>query len=406
MQRFEHIAQSIVEQFSSILNIPISITDDTGIIIGCTDSHRLGTHHVATAEVTKSGKVMFFSKEQSATLNNVLPGVATPLQFQQQTIGVLGLIGEPKDVERYVSFVQAHIEMLLMERFRSKTVGLQMDTLKDFSHHLLTYKTGKDVENLYSYAEMLGISLSLPRRCIFLEIPLASNQTPFPSFQNAFNKIQQDLFLFIRSLLMDNENDIVAPLNAQQWIILKHVQTEDTGGLMKKLDYAFHSLKRFVESRDLESSIIISFGNCYSTIEGVIHSYEQSRKALAIAKRHHFTESIISIEDWKLLSLALIEETELPARQTLDQYVEKLNNHPNGAALISSFIVYCEEQLNMSQAAKKLFIHRNTLIYRLQQLQELLSIDFQSFHQCVLLYLALKQHENAKLALPHTLEQP
>ncbi|MCZ2256911.1 helix-turn-helix domain-containing protein [Sporosarcina sp. G11-34] len=47
----------------------------------------------------------------------------------------------------------------------------------------------------------------------------------------------------------------------------------------------------------------------------------------------------------------------------------------------------------MSQAARKLYIHRNTLLYRIQQLQQLLNINLQSFKQCTLLYLALKQHE-------------
>ncbi|MBO1910400.1 hypothetical protein J4G37_37145, partial [Microvirga sp. 3-52] len=55
-----HYAQSIVEQFSSILDIPISITDKTGMIIGSTDINRLGSHHIVTMEVTKSGKIMFF----------------------------------------------------------------------------------------------------------------------------------------------------------------------------------------------------------------------------------------------------------------------------------------------------------------------------------------------------------
>ncbi|WP_443028921.1 helix-turn-helix domain-containing protein [Sporosarcina sp. G11-34] len=60
---------------------------------------------------------------------------------------------------------------------------------------------------------------------------------------------------------------------------------------------------------------------------------------------------------------------------------------------MENFLVYCEEQLNMSQAARKLYIHRNTLLYRIQQLQQLLNINLQSFKQCTLLYLALKQHE-------------
>ncbi len=45
----------------------------------------------------------------------------------------------------------------------------------------------------------------------------------------------------------------------------------------------------------------------------------------------------------------------------------------------------------MSKTARKLYIHRNTLLYRLKQIKEMLGIDIHSFKQCMLLYIALKQ---------------
>lgn len=405
MQSFEHIAQSIVEQFSSILDIPISITDKTGIIIGSTDSKRLGSYHAVTSEVTKSGKTIFFSKEQTSELVNVLPGIATPLSFQQQTVGVLGLIGDPAVVERYVEFVQAHIEMLLMERFRTRTVVLQMETMRDFIHALLSYKKEQDLGKLHNYSEMIGFSLDMPRSCILIETSFAFNQTSSIQHENTFNRTDQDLFLCLRSLFVDNEKDIIAPLNVNQWIVLKHVNNVESNCLEKKLEYVFNALQSFCENRGLASEIKISYGNCYSTIEGVIHSYKQSSKALSIIKRNNLKVSIISNDDWKLLSLALVEDVKLPARRTLDYYIEKICNHTNGTALIDNYLVYCEEQMNTSKAARKLFIHRNTLLYRLQQLQELLNINLQSFDQCMLLYLTLKQHKHSKFETAHTTDK-
>ena len=396
LQVLGHFAQSVVEQFASVLDIPISITDNTGMIIGSTDNKRLGSHHILTAEIAETGEVMFFSKEKTAGLVNVLPGIAAPLNFQEQTIGVLGLIGDPDTVERYVKFVQSHIEMLLIERFRSKTVISQMEMLQDFIQHLLSYQENTDSKKIQNYSEMHGYSLTLLRQCILIDMPLALDQTSTPQLLQTFTAIEQELFLCLTKVFVKNEQDIVAPLKSGQWLIVTHIYSEDLISTKGNLDYASNSLKTFLTKRNLNSDFKISSGDLFSTISGLIQSYEQSRKALAIARRNNFKQTIVSINDWTLLSLALIEEIQLPSKQTLEYYIEKVSNHPNGQALIESFLVYCEEQLNMSQAARKLYIHRNTLLYRIQQLQQLLNINLQSFKQCTLLYLALKQHEQAK----------
>lgn len=389
---FKHIAQSIVEEISPIFDFPVMITDDAGVIIGCTDSKRLGSHHIATSDVTKSGEITTFSKEQTAGLENVLPGVAAPLTFHQHTIGIIGLIGDVAQVGRYAPFVQTHIELLLMEKFRTKTVVAQMEVLRDFGHLLLSYKKEEDCKQILHYSEMLGFQTDLHRRCILIDIPLvmeAGSQTDeIPSF----NTIEQELFLLLGNLFGHSDREFLAPLNASRWIILKHVDGEDSSVLKKKLEEAYHSIQKFLQKRNLTDHVTLAYGDYHSRPEGIVHSYDQARKALNIAKRNQFEEPIVSLDDWNLLSLALVEEMALPARQTLDTYVEQINAHANGKALIESFLIYCEEQLNMSQAARRLFIHRNTLLYRLQQLQQLLNIDLESFDQCMLLYLTLKKH--------------
>ncbi|HBZ11512.1 MAG TPA: PucR family transcriptional regulator [Bacillus bacterium] len=47
--------------------------------------------------------------------------------------------------------------------------------------------------------------------------------------------------------------------------------------------------------------------------------------------------------------------------------------------------------MNISRAARNLYVHRNTLIYRLNKISELFHMDTQSFEQCIVLYVALKK---------------
>ncbi|WP_438314389.1 sugar diacid recognition domain-containing protein [Sporosarcina sp. FA9] len=383
---FEHIAQSIVNETSYVLNIPISITNVEGTIIGCTDIKRLGSHHAATPDITKADQIMHFTEKETVQLENVLPGVAVPIRFQQQTVGVLGIIGNPMEVERYIHFVQSHIEMLLVKKFQSKTVSLQMETMRDFIHHLIEYKNNTDVSKILSFSEMLGIQFDTPRYCILVD---------FTPLDESGLLVQSDLFLLMNNLFKESELDIVAPLNQNQWVILKYVKSNTAYKMNSTCDIALESLNRYLKSKKLSYSILISYGADYSGIEGISKSYNEAKMTAAIAKKNKLTDSIYSIADWRILSLALTKNVVLPSEQILMAHIVKLKEQPNGSALIESFLTYCEQQLNMSKAARKLFIHRNTLLYRMKQLEEILEIDIQSFEQCTLLYLALKRYGNS-----------
>ncbi|WP_432351950.1 sugar diacid recognition domain-containing protein [Sporosarcina sp. A2] len=387
-----HYAQSIVEQFSSLLDIPISITDNNGVIIGSTDNNRIGSVHLGTAEVSQSGKVLFFSKEQTDDLVNVFPGIAAPLRFQQETVGVLGLIGDPAKVERYVQFVQSHIEMILMESYRSRSVASQMEVMQDFIQRLSSYKEETDYSRIQNYCELHGFTLGIPRRCILLDKQSSNIQVPNLEQTPTFNQEEQALYLFLTKVFVTNEQDVVAPLSKGQWLILLANQPDDSRQMKKRLEVASGKLHKFLDKRDVVRGFMFSYSEPSSSIEGIFKNYEYCKKSLDIAKRHDFQQSFFSIDDWDLLSHGFIEEISLPSQWTLENHIGKLLNHLNGMVLIESFLAYCEEQLNMSQAARKLYIHRNTLLYRLQQLQQVVEIDLHSFKQCTLLYLALKQH--------------
>ncbi|WP_303323120.1 PucR family transcriptional regulator, partial [Cloacibacillus evryensis] len=61
--------------------------------------------------------------------------------------------------------------------------------------------------------------------------------------------------------------------------------------------------------------------------------------------------------------------------------------------LLDTFKVYCESFFSKQQAAEKLHLHRNTLSYRLQKIEERLGISMQDFKQVMAYYLALYMKE-------------
>ncbi|MDV2687495.1 sugar diacid recognition domain-containing protein, partial [Alkalihalophilus lindianensis] len=78
MKILEHIAQDIIEKTSEILQYPISITDNEGIIIGSSDKSRIGLFHQPSLEVIKKN-IMVECKNNIE--KRILPGVSVPLKF-------------------------------------------------------------------------------------------------------------------------------------------------------------------------------------------------------------------------------------------------------------------------------------------------------------------------------------
>ena len=114
----KQIAQKIAENTSEIIGYPISITDKKGYIIGSSDKQRIGTFHPASIEVLKRQQTICYGINDEKLLENVLPGSAFPIFSNQETIGVLGIVGDPKEVRKYSQMIKSYVEMMCQESLK------------------------------------------------------------------------------------------------------------------------------------------------------------------------------------------------------------------------------------------------------------------------------------------------
>ncbi|GIN84768.1 CdaR family transcriptional regulator [Heyndrickxia sporothermodurans] len=388
MRLFVQIAQSIVEQTSTVLEVPISITDENGVIIGCSDPERLGTFHEATKEVVKIGKVVQYSEENVAGRENVLPGVATPIFFQSKPIGVLGIVGDPKDVIKYVYLVRNHVEMLLHETLKAEAFSLQLKAKENFIQYLLYQPPMDNKEELLNYCEMMGFNVEIPRVCILIHIP--HHEIELNINQRILKVLQYDMYQLICKLFNEESDDVFTAINIKQWLVLKRVKEDNKEKIMETARKALKIINQFLVNHQIHSKVLITIGNCYSGVDGISRSYQQALKLVSISKHASHTEAIYSYSDWNALTHMLLEEITPSFLNSMKESIGRIANHHNSTVLIETFMTYCQEGMNMSRAARSLYIHRNTLLYRLNQINELLDINIHSFEQSMFLYLALK----------------
>ncbi len=163
------VAQKVVKAVSEILPFPISLSDKNGYIIGSTDPSRIGKLHEPSKEVLSKDNFLSFDDDKIRGLPNVLPGVATPLQLNGNTVGVLGIIGPPEEVKPYAKLVRKYVEMMWQETFHQQLEDLETKTLETFAQYILLNESISQ-EYVDQYCRMLAISQSSRRFCIVIHI--------------------------------------------------------------------------------------------------------------------------------------------------------------------------------------------------------------------------------------------
>ena len=156
------------------------------------------------------------------------------------------------------------------------------------------------------------------------------------------------------------------------------------------------SVARFVLEKAADfSSIPVSLGasGTKRSAAGLCAAYEEAQEALRIGQRISQPDSpkLYQYEELKPYTLlqALSGES---CRQYVDSYLGVLLqfDQKNGAELIKTLRAYLAFNGRSADCAQQLFVHRNTINFRLSRIEELLGIDLKDGETIFRLQLALK----------------
>src|SRR5699024_1063845 len=110
MKELVQLAQKVTKAVSPIVPFPISFSD--------TDDKRIGTFHKEYKNVVNKGEFIVYEESEVSHMDNVLPGIAMPLVFERDIIGVIGVIGSPNEVRPYAELIKRYVELTWQESFQ------------------------------------------------------------------------------------------------------------------------------------------------------------------------------------------------------------------------------------------------------------------------------------------------
>lgn len=377
------LAQKIVDIIMPMVKHNINIMNNAGVIIGSGQPFRINSIHQGAIEVIHSGSVLEIHSGQVERFPGSQPGLNWPIVFNNQIVGVVGISGAPELVRDTARLVKMVTELLLereslVEEFRSHLqLGLQLIRL------LLAKRFQENYEQIAHLAKMLCFQLDIPRivAVISMEPFITEAVSQYGEHDLITARIEEALAGRLDASDLINDRYDLYVFGEKELIVLKHfpagAMSADIGEWGSRLYAVLDKEKRCGEVK-------IGIGGLATTPAELRYSYQEAD----FSRSHAVTTmSVASIYDFAILADYLLEVPGAMecclALKAIRAFIEKsiatkydMENTVRG--LLNS-------NLNVSIAAKALYIHRNTLVFRLNKLKELTGLcPNQFFHHAVL----------------------
>lgn len=359
----QEIANAIVKETSLRLNRNINIMNNEGIIIAARDKSRVGSIHKGALKVLKMGEALVIHPSQNEKWEGTQPGINLPIVFQGEILGVIGITGNPSEVGDLGGLVKMTTELMINQEFITSQLEWKQQTKEMIIGELL--KSNPTFSLITRSLNLLNMRLSPPFVTIVIQITerTVSNQMLIQEVER----------------ILGSGNGLVGFINFNQLFVATTGIKEEDAYL--KLESIYTILKKY------SVAFRMAYSNPFSTVEKFNLAYADCNLALEISENSKEMVNFADIE-----AKALIYRTEETGAEAFSRRVMKFLDKNDEKTLETFF----ENNLNIQQAAKAAYIHRNTLIYRLQKIKEKTGYDPKNFHDALTLQVALWLFKNQK----------
>ncbi len=187
-----------------------------------------------------------------------------------------------------------------------------------------------------------------------------------------------------REFFLPTPGDFVTAVDEKNVIIVHEMTEEDGAGENKKIA---DSLLAFLKDKGIEKERI-SYGTTVEDIKDVSRSYKEAKMALDVGKIFFEDRDVVA---YSSLGIGrLIYQLPIPlCRMFIQEIFEGKSPEEFDDETLATINKFFENSLNVSETSRQLYIHRNTLVYRLDKLQKTTGLDLRVFEDAITFKIAL-----------------
>ncbi len=346
------VFQNIMQQLKDITDRTFGVIDADGVVIACTDVSQLGERW-SEAAVKISGAadsvVSFGQKTFKTMLSN-------------------------SGFYEYAVFCSGDDEMA---RAFCNMAYISLNDAKNFyeeKHDRGTFVKNIIMDNIlpgdiYIRAKELHFSTDAPRAVFLVRQIGHGDVATVDVLSGMFPDKMQDFVLSI------NETDIA---------VVKQIKPETE---MEELEKIAATMEETLKN-ELYVKAVIGIGTIAEHLRSLADSYKEAQTAIDVCKVFDTEKSIMSYENLGIGRLIYQLPTTL-CEIFLSEVFKKNSIDSLDQETLFTINKFFENNLNVSETSRKLFVHRNTLVYRLEKIKKLTGLDLREFDHAIVFKVAL-----------------
>lgn len=343
------ILLSTIEGLKSITRINFCVMDTEGKVLAST---------FAGAEKNEQA-VMAFVESQADSQ------VVSDFQFFK--------VSEDNQLE-YVLLAEGNSDDVYMV---GKMAAFQIKSL------LVAYKERYDKDNfiknllldnmllvdIYSRAKKLHIDTDVRRLVFIIE---------------TMNDKDNNALETVRSLFTGKTKDFITAVDEKNIILVKEVDENQTYTDMEKIASTLLDMA----NTEAMTRVNIAYGTIVNDIKEVSRSYKEAKLALDVGKIFYSDKHVMAYNGLGIGRL--IYQLPLPlCKMFIKEIFEGKSPDDFDDETLATINKFFENSLNVSETSRQLYIHRNTLVYRLDKLQKTTNLDLRVFDDAITFKIAL-----------------
>ena len=352
--------QSVIHQMKDSFNRTIGVIDETGTIIACSELSRIG--EVIDAAYSEQ---IFASAEVTAVGDMSFKTFGSPIHHE------------------YSVFVAGTDEAACTY---AGVLAVSVTSIKQYYDE--KYDRGNFIKNVM-LDNILPGDIGVKAR----ELHFNNETTRAVLLIRITEPGEVAIFDVIQNLFPDKTKDFVVNINETDIALVKEVKANIESRDLEKL------ARSIADSLGTEyyTHTLVGIGTAVTGIKDLARSFKEAQVALEVGKVFDTEKTIVSYENLGIARLIYQLPTTL-CEIFLKEIFKKGSITGLDQETLFTIQKFFENNLNVSETSRKLFVHRNTLVYRLEKIKKLTGLDLREFDDAIVFKVALmvKKYLDAK----------
>ncbi|MCD7827997.1 MAG: helix-turn-helix domain-containing protein [Clostridiales bacterium] len=343
--------QSIIHQMKDSVDRTIGVVDETGTIIASSELSRIG-------EIIDSSVIeRIFGSSEIITANDMaFKSFGTPMHPEY----AIFVDGGDDLAQKYVSILTVSIS-----------------NIKQYYDE--KYDRGNFIKNVM-LDNILPGDISIKAR----ELHFVADSTRAVLLIRISEPGEVSIFDVIQNLFPDKNKDFVININETDIALVKEVRPNTESRDLEKLA---RSIADSLGS-DYYTHTLVGIGTAVTGIKDLARSFKEAQVALEVGKVFDTEKTVVSYENLGIARLIYQLPTTL-CEMFLKEVFKRGSIDSLDHETLFTIQKFFENNLNVSETSRKLFVHRNTLVYRLEKIRKLTGLDLREFDDAIVFKVAL-----------------